>query len=285
MTQRARDHLGRFGVWRGSTRSPRSWPLILNGSATARCGSAARRTAICARSRAARSDHHADAGHQHREHVEGRRAHRRRVVRTGRGAPPRPVPARRGCRAPRGHPAVREALRHAGRLRRHPARQRGSRRQPWCSPRWARGFCGWPRSGPRARSRTWSLRSTPARPARSSAPGRCWPRSRRRCSRPTRSGPAPSAAPGCSNPYLGLVNYTSNLRRLGWSDEDLSDGGSDALIDALVARGTRRTRSPPGSPSIFDAGADHVAVQLLTASDDELSVGYRRLAEALDLSP
>src|SRR6516162_8271308 len=38
-------------------------------------------------------------------------------------------------------------------------------------------------------------------------------------------------------PYLGLVNYTSNLRRLGWSEADLADGGSDALIDALVAHG------------------------------------------------
>ena len=44
--------------------------------------------------------------------------------------------------------------------------------------------------------------------------------------------------PRVQHPYLGLVNYTSNLRRLGWSEEDLSDGGSDALIDALVARGS-----------------------------------------------
>ena len=28
-------------------------------------------------------------------------------------------------------------------------------------------------------------------------------------------------------PHLGLVNYTSNLRRLGWSEEDLSGDGSD----------------------------------------------------------
>jgi probable F420-dependent oxidoreductase len=39
-------------------------------------------------------------------------------------------------------------------------------------------------------------------------------------------------------PYLSLSNYTSNLRRLGWSEADLSAGGSDALIDALVAHGT-----------------------------------------------
>ncbi|HEY2550188.1 MAG TPA: TIGR03620 family F420-dependent LLM class oxidoreductase, partial [Streptosporangiaceae bacterium] len=40
------------------------------------------------------------------------------------------------------------------------------------------------------------------------------------------------------NPYLGLTNYTSNLRRLGWTEADLADGGSDALIDALVAHGS-----------------------------------------------
>ena len=90
--------------------------------------------------------------------------------------------------------------------------------------------------------------------------------------------------PRVQHPYLGLVNYTSNLRRLGWSDEDLSDGGSDALIDALVAWGTPDEVAARLSEHL-DAGADHVAVQLLTASDDELTVGYRRLAEALDLSP
>jgi probable F420-dependent oxidoreductase len=89
--------------------------------------------------------------------------------------------------------------------------------------------------------------------------------------------------PRVQRPYLGLVNYTSNLRRLGWSDEDLSDGGSDALIDALVAWGSPDEVAAKLSEHL-EAGADHVAVQLLTASDDELTDGYRRLAEALDLS-
>jgi probable F420-dependent oxidoreductase len=35
--------------------------------------------------------------------------------------------------------------------------------------------------------------------------------------------------------YLNLPNYTNNLRRLGFTDEDFTDGGSDRLIDALVA--------------------------------------------------
>ena len=89
--------------------------------------------------------------------------------------------------------------------------------------------------------------------------------------------------PRVQRPYLGLVNYTSNLRRLGWSEEDLSDGGSDALIDALVAWGTGDEVAAKLNEHL-EAGADHVAVQLLAASDDELTDGYRRLAEALGLS-
>jgi len=89
--------------------------------------------------------------------------------------------------------------------------------------------------------------------------------------------------PRVQRPYLGLVNYTSNLRRLGWSEEDLSDGGSDALIDSLAAWGTGDEVAAKLNEHL-EAGADHVAVQLLTASDDELTDGYRRLAEALRLS-
>ncbi len=83
-------------------------------------------------------------------------------------------------------------------------------------------------------------------------------------------------------PYLGLVNYTSNLRRLGWSDEDLSGDGSDALIDALVAWGSG-DQVAARLDQHFQAGADHVAVQLLTASGADVMDGYRKLAQALSL--
>ena len=84
-------------------------------------------------------------------------------------------------------------------------------------------------------------------------------------------------------PYLGLVNYTSNLRRLGWSEKDLSDGGSDALIDALVAHGD------PGEIAAqlthhLDAGADHVCLQLVTEEGADPLPSYRALAPALGLS-
>ncbi len=89
--------------------------------------------------------------------------------------------------------------------------------------------------------------------------------------------------PRVRRPYLGLVNYTSNLRRLGWSDADLADPGSDALIDALVAHG-----DPPRVAALLGehltAGADHVCVQLLLPDGADVIDGYRRLAEGLGLS-
>jgi hypothetical protein len=80
------------------------------------------------------------------------------------------------------------------------------------------------------------------------------------------------------------VNYTSNLRRLGWSDADLAGRGSDALIDALVARGDPAEVAAQLTEHIA-AGADHVCVQLLTPQGADPVDGYRRLAAALALSP
>jgi probable F420-dependent oxidoreductase len=88
--------------------------------------------------------------------------------------------------------------------------------------------------------------------------------------------------PRVQNPYLGMVNYTSNLRRLGWSDEDLSGGGSDALIDALVAHGSG-AQVAARLDEHFQAGADHVVIQLLTAPGADVMDGYRELARALAL--
>jgi probable F420-dependent oxidoreductase len=84
-------------------------------------------------------------------------------------------------------------------------------------------------------------------------------------------------------PYLGLVNYTSNLRRLGWSEEDLSGDGSDALIDALVAHGSPADIAGQLTRHL-DAGADHVCLQLITEQGADPLPGYRALAPALGLS-
>src|SRR5215472_8487146 len=89
--------------------------------------------------------------------------------------------------------------------------------------------------------------------------------------------------PRVHRPYLGLVNYTNNLRRLGWTDDDLAGEGSDALIDALVAHGNPDQVAAQLSEFI-GAGADHVCVQLLQAdADTDPLPGYRQLAAALEL--
>jgi probable F420-dependent oxidoreductase len=86
-----------------------------------------------------------------------------------------------------------------------------------------------------------------------------------------------------TNPYLHLVNYTSNLRRFGFTDADLTDGGSDRLIDALVAHGTAQQVATQVGAHI-DAGADHVCIQLLTYADADPLPGYADLARGLGLT-
>jgi probable F420-dependent oxidoreductase len=60
--------------------------------------------------------------------------------------------------------------------------------------------------------------------------------------------------------YLRLSNYTSNLRRLGYTDSDIDGGGSDRLIDAVVAQGTAEQIAAVAHAHL-DAGADHVCLQ------------------------
>jgi len=86
--------------------------------------------------------------------------------------------------------------------------------------------------------------------------------------------------PYVQKPYLGLTNYLSSLRRLGWTDADFADGGSDALIDALVVHGDPAAIAR-GITAHLDAGADHVAVQAL--NPDPLPA-LRALADGLQLA-
>jgi probable F420-dependent oxidoreductase len=85
------------------------------------------------------------------------------------------------------------------------------------------------------------------------------------------------------HPHLGMVNYTSNLRRLGWTDDDLSGSGSDALIDALVAYGSPAEIAAQLTRHL-DAGADHVCLHLIAEPGTDPLPGYRALAPALGLS-
>jgi probable F420-dependent oxidoreductase len=61
--------------------------------------------------------------------------------------------------------------------------------------------------------------------------------------------------------YLRLPNYTGNLRRLGYTDADIENGGSDRLMSDVVPHGPEA--SVLRIAGHLDAGADHVVVQLL----------------------
>ncbi len=81
--------------------------------------------------------------------------------------------------------------------------------------------------------------------------------------------------------YLTLPNYVNNLRRLGWDDDDLGDGGSDELVDALVAWGEPDAIAERIAEH-HEAGADHVCVQVLDSDVTKLPLDeWRELAPAL----
>ena len=65
--------------------------------------------------------------------------------------------------------------------------------------------------------------------------------------------------------YLGLRNYTSNVLRFGFAEQDIADGGSERLIDAIVPHGTAEQIADVARAHL-DAGADHVCLQPLGAS-------------------
>ncbi|ANY05917.1 LLM class F420-dependent oxidoreductase [Pseudonocardia sp. HH130630-07] len=88
--------------------------------------------------------------------------------------------------------------------------------------------------------------------------------------------------PAVQKPYLGLTNYRNNLARLGWSSTDMDDGGSDALIDALVAHGTPE-RVATRLDEHLGAGADHVCAQVITEGMAAPEEDLRRLASALGI--
>lgn len=82
--------------------------------------------------------------------------------------------------------------------------------------------------------------------------------------------------------YLTLPNYTNNLRRFGWTDDDFTDGGSDRLVDALVPWGTLE-QVTAGIEKHYQAGADEVAIQVLNGGDATAfpAAAFRALASAL----
>jgi probable F420-dependent oxidoreductase len=83
------------------------------------------------------------------------------------------------------------------------------------------------------------------------------------------------------NGYLALPNYVRNLRRLGFTDDDLAGRASDRLVDALVAYGDEDSIAARVRAH-HDAGADHVCIYVFGGSDEALQLdAWRRLAPAL----
>lgn len=79
--------------------------------------------------------------------------------------------------------------------------------------------------------------------------------------------------------YLGLRNYTSNLLRFGFGEDDIAGEGSDRLIDAVVPHGDIEHVAAAARAQL-DAGADHVCLQPLGSGPQPLD-DYRALARAL----
>ena len=81
--------------------------------------------------------------------------------------------------------------------------------------------------------------------------------------------------------YLGLPNYTNNWKRLGFTDDEIADGGSDRLIDALVAWGDEAAIAARIKEH-RDAGASRVCIQVLTETPRVIPLEQLRiLAPAL----
>jgi probable F420-dependent oxidoreductase len=97
----------------------------------------------------------------------------------------------------------------------------------------------------------------------------------------TDSSKAREIARAHTSRYLALPNYVNNLQRFGFAGTDLADGGSNRLVDAIVAWGDmnaviERVRAHQS------AGANHVCIQVLTADPQALPIQqWCELASAL----
>ncbi len=81
--------------------------------------------------------------------------------------------------------------------------------------------------------------------------------------------------------YLELDNYANNLRRLGWKAADIANGGSDALVDAVVAWGDAAAIRRRVDEH-HRRGADHVCIQVIrTDIAAAAALEWRTLAPVL----
>jgi probable F420-dependent oxidoreductase len=80
--------------------------------------------------------------------------------------------------------------------------------------------------------------------------------------------------------YLRLPNYVNNLRALGYEDVEFADGGSQRLVDAIVAWGDEEAIAGRVREHLA-AGADHVAIQAYAENANAALAQLERLAPAL----
>ena len=81
--------------------------------------------------------------------------------------------------------------------------------------------------------------------------------------------------------YLDTPNYRKNLEWLGYSESELDNGGSDRLVNDLVAYGSEEAILARVQEQLA-AGADQVAIQPLGADDDPFGLAVlRELAPVL----
>jgi probable F420-dependent oxidoreductase len=85
--------------------------------------------------------------------------------------------------------------------------------------------------------------------------------------------------------YLALPNYTNNLLRLGFAEDDFPGGGSDRLLDAVFALGDAEAIRKRVD-DFLAAGADHLALQVVTDNprEDIPLAHWRALAQVLPLA-
>lgn len=80
--------------------------------------------------------------------------------------------------------------------------------------------------------------------------------------------------------YTRLPNYANNLKRFGFSDDEITSH-SDRLMDAIVSRGSIDVVVARIKEHL-DAGADHVCVQVLTGKPGVLPMKqWQELADAV----
>jgi probable F420-dependent oxidoreductase len=80
--------------------------------------------------------------------------------------------------------------------------------------------------------------------------------------------------------YMVLPNYRNNWLRIGFSEADLANGGSDKFIDAMCLWGDANTVKK-GLRAHFDAGATHVCLQPVH-DDGDFAARDRMLAALAD---